>query len=152
MQNTQKRWRTHEKMTYCKKKWFSNFKSSESLIVIFLPWYNCCLYVLNGNKMFLNWNWIELNIDSMFFSPVPSQGPLVVAHREVPCDDGGLECRNIVLYWQVNIAQLLSPTKWSYRKISNIRRTSAGNTIADHSDVVGASPVGAAPTTSSFST
>ena len=39
-----------------------------------------------------------------------------------------------------------------YRKISNIRRTLAGNRIVDHSDVVGASPVGAAPTTSSFST
>ena len=35
---------------------------------------------------------------------------------------------------------------------SNIRRTLAGNKIVDHSDVVGASPVGAAPTTSSFST
>ena len=31
--------------------------ASESLIVIFLPWYNWCVYVLNGNKMFLNWNW-----------------------------------------------------------------------------------------------
>ena len=40
----------------------------------------------------------------------------------------------------------------SYRKTSNIRRTSVGNKIVDHSDVVGASPVGAAPTTSSFST
>ena len=40
----------------------------------------------------------------------------------------------------------------NYRKISNIRRTLVGNTIVDHSDVVGASPVGAAPTTSSFST
>ena len=39
-----------------------------------------------------------------------------------------------------------------YRKISNIRRTAIGNKIVDHSDVVGASPVGAAPTTSSFST
>ena len=29
--------------------------ASESLIVIFLPWYNCCVYVLNDNKMFLNW-------------------------------------------------------------------------------------------------
>ena len=29
--------------------------ASESLIVIFLPWYNCYVYVLNGNKMFLNW-------------------------------------------------------------------------------------------------
>ena len=40
----------------------------------------------------------------------------------------------------------------SYRKSSNIRRTLVGNKIVDHSDVVGASPVGAAPTTSSFST
>ena len=38
------------------------------------------------------------------------------------------------------------------RKTSNIRRTLVGNQIVDHSDIVGASPVGAAPTTSSFST
>ena len=38
-----------------------------------------------------------------------------------------------------------------YRQVSNIRRTFVGNLIADQSDVVGASPVGAAPTTSSFS-
>ena len=41
---------------------------------------------------------------------------------------------------------------WYYRKTSNTRRTLVGNKIVDHSDVVGASPVGAAPTTSSFST
>ena len=39
-----------------------------------------------------------------------------------------------------------------YRQVSNIRRTLECNEIVDHSDVVGASPVGAAPTTSSFST
>ena len=39
-----------------------------------------------------------------------------------------------------------------YRQVSNIRRTLEDNKIVDHSDVVGASPVGAAPTTSSFST
>ena len=38
----------------------------------------------------------------------------------------------------------------TYRKISNMRRTLVGNNIVDQSDVVGASPVGAAPTTSSF--
>ena len=38
-----------------------------------------------------------------------------------------------------------------YRKTSNIR-TLVGNKIVDHSDVDGASPVGAAPTTSSFLT
>ena len=37
-----------------------------------------------------------------------------------------------------------------YRKTSNISRT-LDNKIVDHSDVVGASPVGAAPTTSSLS-
>ena len=36
-------------------------------------------------------------------------------------------------------------------QISNISRTLEGNIIVDHSDVVGAPPVGAAPTTSSFS-
>ena len=39
-----------------------------------------------------------------------------------------------------------------YRKTSSISRTLVGNKIVDNSDVVGASPVGAAPTTSSFST
>ena len=39
-----------------------------------------------------------------------------------------------------------------YRQVSNIRHTLVGNLIVDHSDAVGASPVGAAPTTSLFST
>ena len=39
-----------------------------------------------------------------------------------------------------------------YRKTSNISRTLVGNKFVDNSDVVGAAPVGAAPTTSSFST
>ena len=42
--------------------------------------------------------------------------------------------------------------RFTYRKTSNISRTLVGNKIVDNSDVVGASPVGAAPTTSSFST
>ena len=40
----------------------------------------------------------------------------------------------------------------NYRKTSNISRTLVSNNIVDNLDVVGASPVGAAPTTSSFST
>ena len=39
-----------------------------------------------------------------------------------------------------------------YRKTSNISRTLVSSKIVDNSDVVGASPVGAAPTTSPFST
>ena len=55
------------------------------------------------------------------------------------------------LFYQHRSTRILA---WiiNYRKVSNIRRTLAGNKIVDHSDVVGASPVGAAPTTSSFST
>ena len=39
-----------------------------------------------------------------------------------------------------------------YRQTSNVSYNLEGNKNVDHSDVVGASPVGAAPTTSSFST
>ena len=39
-----------------------------------------------------------------------------------------------------------------YRQTSDISHTLAGNKIVDHSDAVGASPVGAAPITPSFST
>ena len=39
-----------------------------------------------------------------------------------------------------------------YRKTPNISRTLVGSKIVDNPDVVGASPVGAAPTTSSSST
>ena len=39
-----------------------------------------------------------------------------------------------------------------YHETSNMRRTLVGNKIVDHSDVVGASPVGTAPTISSFLT
>ena len=39
-----------------------------------------------------------------------------------------------------------------YRQVSDISRTLVGNKFVDHSDVVGASPIGAAPTTSSLLT
>ena len=40
----------------------------------------------------------------------------------------------------------------AYRQVSDISRTFVVNKIVDHSDVVGASRVDAAPSTSSFST
>ena len=45
----------------------------------------------------------------------------------------------------------LKRIKANHRKTSNISRTLVGNKIVDNSDVVVASPAGAAPTTSSFS-
>ena len=47
--------------------------------------------------------------------------------------------------------QRYMPVLVYYRQTSNLSRTLVGNTIVDHSDLVGASPVGAAPTTSPFS-
>ena len=54
--------------------------------------------------------------------------------------------------WHVLQNMLKRTLSTEYRQVSNIRRTLVGNKIVDHSDVVGASPVGAAPTTSSLST
>ena len=51
-----------------------------------------------------------------------------------------------------NVFLPLFQRRENYRKTSSISRTLVGNKIVDNSDVVGASPVGAAPTTSSFST
>ena len=55
----------------------------------------------------------------------------------------------IVLIHCPNVTVII-PLKLTYRKTSNISRTLVGNKIVDNSDVIGASPVGAAPTTSSF--
>ena len=57
----------------------------------------------------------------------------------------------IPLHWRWKMCMTITPNE-DYRKTSNISRTLVGNKIVDNSDVVGASPVGAAPTTSSFST
>ena len=54
--------------------------------------------------------------------------------------------------WQVNQNDGLWTNHESYRKTYNIRPTLVGNKIVNHSDVVGASPDGAAPTTSSLYT
>ena len=62
--------------------------------------------------------------------------------------------QDIMIHWLTIFNRCKKPDipKAIYRQVSNIRRTLEGNKIVDHSDVVGASPVGAAPTTSSFST
>ena len=59
-----------------------------------------------------------------------------------------------VLLWKTWISMVLSQVHLllTYRQIFNIRRTFIGQTKFAHSDVVGASPVGADLATSSFST
>ena len=61
-----------------------------------------------------------------------------------------------LIYWYIYVTwqsiQKYGGQCYIYRKTSNIRCTLVGYKIVDHSDVVWAWPVGAAPTTSSFST
>ena len=54
----------------------------------------------------------------------------------------------------LTVCNFANTDQWinTYRKTSIISHTLVGNKIVDNSDVVGASPVGVAPTTSSFST
>ena len=58
----------------------------------------------------------------------------------------------VVSFFLLLLIIILFYTSPTYRQACNISRTLECNKIVDHSDVVGASPVGAAPTTSSFST
>ena len=78
---------------------------------------------IDGNPLLIHWNYF-------FFlhNPFTDHGPETL--------------------WQSHSIDV----QCNYRKISNIRRTLVGDKIVYHSDVVGASPVGAAPTSSSFLT
>ena len=57
-----------------------------------------------------------------------------------------MEARNLFAFNNLSVSQEI------YRQVSNISCTEVGNKIVDNSYVVGASPVGAAPTTSELST
>ena len=59
---------------------------------------------------------------------------------------------HITVIWEPRNNEKTNIYIYIYRQTSNIIYTLVGSEIVDHSGVVGASPVGAAPTTSSFST
>ena len=54
--------------------------------------------------------------------------------------------------WRYVPVETIDETCHTYRQDSNLSRILVGNKLVDHSDLAGASPVGAAPTTSSLST
>ena len=58
---------------------------------------------------------------------------------------------DFMISWQLVLAYHLQQELCDYLQTSNISGTLVDIKIVDHSDAVGASPVGAAPTTSSFS-
>ena len=63
-----------------------------------------------------------------------------------------MRLKNNTVHCLKNKLKLNNGHKRVYRLVSNIRRSFVGDKIVDHSDVVGASPVGSAPSPSSFST
>ena len=72
-----------------------------------------------------------------------------------PCHDVIVWNPYTTIYWEMHPESGWTWHQYSdkiYRKISNISRTLVGNKTVDYSDVVGGSPVDAAPSTSSFST
>ena len=72
--------------------------------------------------------------------------------ERIPCIQiAGCRCLYVFLKW-VLIGSGNGLVQLWYHQTSKINHTLVGNTIVDHSDVVGAPPVGAAPTASSFST
>ena len=79
---------------------------------------------------------------------------IIIASR-ISCTLSGIDvspsCSTLLAICQKTM-QGICVFSYTYRQTSNISRTLVGNKIVDNSDVVEASPVGAAPTTSSFST
>ena len=60
--------------------------------------------------------------------------------------DNDYYCNNSHCFWYISIRPFPVPSN-NYRQTSYISHALVGNKTVDHSDVVGASPVGAAPTT-----
>ena len=118
-----------------------------SMRLLRMAWWYCCInikmppYQYRRNSHYtdktVSWPAYLYNVNS-----IPEKDGLYI--------EMGPRCQGILAFDIVPVEQSLPHRK--YRKVSNISRTLVGNRIIDHSDVVGASPVGAAPTTSSFST
>ena len=76
----------------------------------------------------------------------------------IPCDttvssiSWGSGCDHLQKVYWINNLYVETFWKKKYPQMSNISHILVGNLIVDQSDVVGALPVGAAATTSSFST
>ena len=87
---------------------------------------------------------------------VTSNLSLVISgNTATPCakfmNDSSTEI-NVISDWNWVKFEFKMAFRMIYDQVSNISCTLVGNKIVDHSDVVGASPGGTAPTTSSFST
>ena len=70
---------------------------ASEFLVIFLPWYNCCVYVLNGNKMLLNWIWIENQVTRQLHLHDPNCITLALIHH---CVGAMGSCCCVLPWWK----------------------------------------------------
>ena len=95
-------------------------------------------------------HWINVSFHWVYFHTVINSYTL---YSHMTCiTNKGISWSGESVHWCVKCLQSWHLRTMVYRQISNIRHTLVGNKLVDHSDVVGASPVGAAPTKSSFAT
>ena len=116
----------------------SSVPSIFSIVKTHVRYWISCLYLTGVTTAQLQGHLSNINVIQFFFIWRNYRMEL-----ELPPP---LDCLlDWLLYWQGWLTL-------NYHQVSNISYTLVGNKIVGHSDVVGASPVGAAPTTSSFLT
>ena len=115
----------------------------------FSRWIFSCSTALKGYTMYPMIDMIELYYSDVTWAWYRLKSQITRLFVQKIVDDNKNEIITTPKYWPFPGGESIS--EW-YRKTPDISRTSVGNKIVDNSDVVGASPVGAAPTTSSFLT
>ena len=141
---------THNKLFGLCFPWFQEYRSivrNQVTLERSMKWYNVTnLYTTN-----LDHTWRELLVawveqSSQCMTNIYSW-QFETLHHFIICPK---ESNFLIIYIINDLIKVKRNTTLIYCQTSNISRTS-GNKIIDHSDVVGASPISTAPTTSSFS-
>ena len=141
-------------------------KNFSSTIILFLPHIliQSCFHFISPQLIFTCWNKIYQILNKYIITPLSSKQHhdygILITGCTGSCQNDNFQHSQWPKFNQSDISILIqqSCSCWGvhlhhhYRQVSNIRCNLAGNKTVDHSDVVGASPVGAAPATSSFST
>ena len=119
------------------------------------PQYAICWVIFFLNLIFAPWGtqeWFRYNLGNNWdFGKISQERTPYLPNIGKSEMKGWLEGLCLIVYWLIRFYQQLK-FQHKYCQVSNIRHTLVGNKIIDHSDVVVASPIGVAPTTSSFST
>ena len=124
------------------KTWCS-FQTSLTKTMEFIPWIHRILNTLRP-RLLSRW---QFQTHFLVWKLLYFEWNFIELCSSIGSDNAFESYRRRAIIW-INIGLVW----WGvYRQTSNICRILVDNKIVDHSDVVGAPPLGAAPTTSSFS-